>query len=74
VKITNLQGKLIDVLDEKCLERNCFVLGFDKGSFSQGRGYISYHAKIILCCQTRLVHGCPLNIEQMNNYDLKGTN
>ncbi len=49
----------IDVRDARCFERSCYMLGFDKGSFTQGRGYTSYHAKERRVCMTRHLHGCP---------------
>jgi hypothetical protein len=61
-------GKLkVDVLDTKCAKRDCFVLGFNKGSFSQGRGYTSYHTDANgkrvekPVCGTRHYGGCPSN-------------
>lgn len=59
-------GKLkVDVLDAKCAKRPCFYLGFDKGSFTQGVGYTSYHrdakGRIVErpVCWRRHMHGCP---------------
>lgn len=58
-------GRKVDVRDAKCVDRNCFVFGFDKGSFSQGRGYTRYHTDAKgrrvekPVCQTRHLHGCP---------------
>lgn len=49
----------VDVLHAKCGEQSCFGLGFDKGIFSQGRGYTSYHKKERPVCMTRHLHGCP---------------
>ena len=61
-------GKLsVDVCDAKCGERECFQLGFDKGSFSAGRGYTSYHTDAKgrrierPVCMTRHLRGCPSN-------------
>jgi hypothetical protein len=55
-------GKVrVDVLDRKCPERPCYSFGFDKGSFSPGRGYTSYYDKPKPVCARRLYHGCPTN-------------
>ena len=53
--MTNLPSEC----DALCPKRQCFHLGEDKGTYSQGRGYTSYHEKPIPCCMTRLIHGCP---------------
>ena len=64
VKIGTLK---VDVLDAKCGDRECFALGFDKGSFTQGRGYTSYHTDAKgrrverPVCMTRHLRGCPTN-------------
>ena len=56
---------LVDVVDSDCPDRDCYSLGFDKGSFSQGRGYTSYHTdakgrrKERPVCMTRHLRGCP---------------
>ena len=52
-------GQLVDVVDALCASRPCFHLGFDKGTFVQGRGYTSYHKVAEAVCQTRHLHGCP---------------
>ena len=61
-----LVGKLrVDVALPCCATLPCFCLGFDKGSFSQGRGYTSYHTDAkgkrveYPVCGTRQYHGCP---------------
>lgn len=60
-------GKLrVDVLDKKCPTRPCYTLGFDKGSYTPGRGYTSYHkvnGRFIEypVCMTRHLNGCPSN-------------
>lgn len=52
--------KGIDVVDADCPFRPCFALGFDKGSFVQGRGYTSYHpGGPRPVCWTRHMNGCP---------------
>jgi hypothetical protein len=57
----------VDVLEAACATRECFSLGFDKGSFTPGRGYTSYHrdakGKTIEkpVCGTRHYRGCPSN-------------
>ena len=59
------EGKNVDVLDSLCAKRSCFSLGFDKGTFSQGRGYTSYHTDKRgrrverPVCMTRHLRGCP---------------
>jgi len=53
------EGKLVDVLKKDCLSRSCFMLGFDKGTYVQGRGYTSYHKKERPVCMTRHLNGCP---------------
>ena len=52
-------GYAVDVFDKDCGSRSCFGLGFDKGTFVQGRGYTSYHAKPRPVCMTRHLNGCP---------------
>jgi hypothetical protein len=52
--------KGIDVVDRRCFKRSCYALGFDKGTFVQGRGYTSYYDKPRKVCQTRHLHGCPI--------------
>ena len=55
-------GKLqVSVAFADCGERDCFQLGFDKGTFVQGRGYVSYRAKERPVCMTRHLRGCPTN-------------
>lgn len=55
-------GKIhVDVADAKCPKRDCYSLGFDKGSFTPGRGYTRYHEKEKPVCGHRLYHGCPTN-------------
>ena len=49
----------VDVADEECPGRDCYQLGFDKGTYSQGRGYTSYHKKELPVCWTRHLSGCP---------------
>lgn len=50
----------VDVANFNCnSELECFQLGFDKGTFVQGRGYVKYHKKEKPVCQTRHIHGCP---------------
>lgn len=56
VKIGELR---VDVLDAQCPERPCYSLGFDKGHYVKGRGYIHYHDKERPVCMTRHLHGCP---------------
>ncbi len=62
-----IEGRLVDVLGKECATRPCFSLGFDKGAFTPGRGYTSYHTdsrgKRVerAVCGTRLFRGCPTN-------------
>ena len=62
-----IDGRLVDVADQDCPNRSCFSLGFDKGSFAQGRGYTSYHTDKKgrrvehPVCFTRHLRGCPTN-------------
>ena len=51
--------KLPPECDEYCPYRKCYAPGFDKGSFTPGRGYTSYHKVPRPCCMTRLTKGCP---------------
>jgi hypothetical protein len=52
-------GNLVEVVDALCAKRTCFNLFQDKGTFVQGRGYTSYHAKPQWVCGRRHLHGCP---------------
>jgi len=55
-------GKLVvDVLDADCADRPCYRFGYDKGSFTPGRGYTRYHTVERPVCMTRHLHGCPAN-------------
>lgn len=47
--------------DALCAYRLCYQWGEDKGTYVQGQGYTSYHAKPIPACMTRLMHGCPVD-------------
>jgi len=49
----------IDVLDRECFARQCYRLGFDKGSFTPGVGYTSYRTQERRVCMTRHLDGCP---------------
>lgn len=57
--IIKREGHSVDVSDAKCKTRLCFWLLQDKGSFTQGRGYTSYHAKPRWVCGKRHLDGCP---------------
>lgn len=65
--LVKIDRRMVDVSDRECATRACFRLGFDKGSFSQGRGYTSYHTDAKgrrvekPVCMTRHLHGCPAN-------------
>lgn len=54
-----VDGHSVDVVDEDCAQRPCFVLGFDKGAFTPGVGYTRYHDKPRPVCWTRHLNGCP---------------
>ena len=66
IKIKQSDGKKIevDVSDKSCATATCFSLGQDKGTFVQGRGYTSYHAKPRWVCMRRHLHGCPTKEEE----------
>lgn len=38
----------------------CYWLGFNKGTFVQGRGYTKHHDKPLPVCWTRHLNGCPV--------------
>lgn len=50
----------VDVAHKTCLTASCYQLGFDKGTFVQGRGYTNYHKKEKPVCWTRHMNGCPI--------------
>lgn len=60
-------GYLVDVYQRDCPTRPCYGLGFDKGTFSPGRGYTSYYRDRkgdfieYPVCRTRHLYGCPVN-------------
>lgn len=58
--IVRHEKKSVEVRDAACRKRSCFSLGQDKGTFVQGRGYVSYHARPRWVCGTRHLHGCPI--------------
>lgn len=43
----------------QCWARECLWVGEDKGSYTPGRGYTSYHDKPHPVCTKRHLHGCP---------------
>lgn len=45
--------------DPKCRYRTCFGIMLNKGSFTNGVGYTSYHAKPEEVCRMNHLHGCP---------------
>ena len=63
--VVKIGGRRVDVLNAGCAERPCFSLFFDKGTYSQGRGYTSYHTDARgkrverPVCGTRHLRGCP---------------
>ena len=61
IKAKNWDGKRVsvDTCDSECGKRECLHVGQDKGSFTPGRGYTSYHDKPRWVCETRHHHGCP---------------
>lgn len=65
--LVRIERRMVDVKDKGCVKRPCFALGFDKGSFAQGRGYTSYRTDAKgrrvekPVCATRHYHGCPVN-------------
>ena len=65
--LVKIGKRKVDVLEPACATRECFVLGFDKGTFVQGRGYTSYHRDAKgrtvekPVCGTRQYQGCPSN-------------
>jgi hypothetical protein len=65
--LVRIGGRRVDVARSDCGGRPCFQLGFDKGSYSPGRGYTSYHRDARgrrvekPVCMTRHLHGCPSN-------------
>jgi hypothetical protein len=60
-----IDGLVVEVKDGACAKRPCFSLGFDKGSFTPGVGYTSYHRDAKgrtvehAVCGTRYYGGCP---------------
>lgn len=52
-------GLQVAVLNDDCEFRPCFRLLEDKGSFTPGVGYTSYHGKSRWVCGTRHLNGCP---------------
>lgn len=65
--LVTINRRKVDVLDSDCAQRPCFALGFDKGTYVQGRGYTSYHTDTKgrriekAVCMTRHLRGCPIN-------------
>jgi hypothetical protein len=65
--IIRIGKRNVDVARRDCAQRSCFQLGFDKGSYTPGRGYTSYyrdakgHTIEKPVCMTRHLHGCPIN-------------
>lgn len=45
--------------DPLCLVRQCFHKYENKGSFSQGRGYLRYYENFRPVCGVRMSQGCP---------------
>lgn len=65
--LVRIERRFVDVRDKACKTRPCFSLGFDKGSFTLGVGYTSYHRDARgqrverPVCMTRMARGCPVN-------------
>lgn len=65
--LVRIASRRVDVARSDCGMRPCFQLGFDKGSYTPGRGYTSYHRDARgrrvekPVCMTRHLHGCPSN-------------
>jgi hypothetical protein len=59
VTAVRIEGKSVDVANEKCKGLPCFYLFSDKGTFTPGRGYTSYHKKPRWVCGRRHLNGCP---------------
>lgn len=49
----------VDCLEDVCAFRGCMSPGHNKGTFSPGRGYTSYHSQPKPVCLTRHLRGCP---------------
>ena len=49
----------VDVLEKTCIKKECYRPMPDKGSYVQGRGYVSYYENPEWVCGTRALHGCP---------------
>lgn len=52
----------VQVLDALCPYRSCLHVGENKGTYVQGRGYVSYHRRPWLECVKRNRDGCPAPI------------
>lgn len=65
--LVKIGRRRVDVLRRDCGSRECFQLGFDKGTYTPGRGYTSYHRDARgrrverPVCMTRHLRGCPDN-------------
>lgn len=58
--------------DLLCRFRSCYNKYENKGSFSVGRGYTSYHEDFRPACGTRLNHGCPFTRGgEQDNFDMR---
>lgn len=58
--VVRIGGRDVAVIDADCEHRPCFQLGFDKGPFTPGVGYTSYHRSgPRAVCWTRHLSGCP---------------
>ena len=52
----------VDTLDGLCQYRECYQVGTDHGTFTQGVGYTSYHEHARTVCMERHLRGCPSEI------------
>lgn len=59
MKQTDDFSELPPECDVLCEWRRCLHRGYNKGSYTPGRGYTSYYAKPIYVCLYRMQHGCP---------------
>ena len=59
-KITKVGTNKVDVISTLCPSLPCYHAAQDKGTFTPGRGYTSYHKKPQWVCMTRHAHGCPV--------------
>ena len=61
--IVNRQKKTYDVLDNKCLGRDCLDLGEYYHRAPTGAGSRMTSSPPTRCCMRRALHGCPDDLE-----------